>query len=75
MRQAAPSRELDKVIVRLPNGMRPALAAQAAANHRSVNGEIVYILERALRAGKNDGRAEFPSQPLPSSQNQPVSAG
>lgn len=43
-----PSRSLDKVIVRLPDGMRGRLKAEAEANKRSMNAEIVARLEASF---------------------------
>lgn len=43
-----PSRSLEKIVVRLPDGMRDRLKAHAAANNRSVNAEVVSLLEAAL---------------------------
>lgn len=40
-----PSRSLDKVIIRLPDGMRDRIAAAAKSNKRSMNAEIVSLLE------------------------------
>lgn len=40
-----PSRELDKVVVRLPDGMRDALKERAAATGRSMNAEIAHRLQ------------------------------
>lgn len=48
MTQESPSRELDKVIVRLPHGMRDALKRLAVDNNRSLNAEIVARLEASL---------------------------
>ncbi|WP_442580749.1 Arc family DNA-binding protein [Mesorhizobium sp. ASY16-5R] len=45
MAQDSESRSLDKVIVRLPDGMRDSLKAEAEANNRSMNAEIVARLE------------------------------
>ncbi|RHZ98836.1 Arc family DNA-binding protein [Cereibacter sphaeroides] len=45
MAQKSDSRELDKVIVRLPDGMRDRIKAAAEANNRSMNAEIVATLE------------------------------
>lgn len=42
------SRTLDKVVIRLPDGMRARLTARARANLRSANSEIVMILASAL---------------------------
>ena len=43
-----PSQEMDRFNVRLPNGMRDAIAERAKENGRSMNAEIVQILEDAL---------------------------
>lgn len=45
MAQKSDSRDLDKVIVRLPNGMRDRIKLAADANNRSMNAEIVAALE------------------------------
>lgn len=37
-----------KLVIRLPAQMRERLAEVALANHRSMNSEIISILERAL---------------------------
>lgn len=41
-------REYDKFMLRLPDGMRNAVAEQAKRNGRSMNSEIVQILQDAL---------------------------
>jgi hypothetical protein len=41
----APSRDLDKFIVRLPPGMRDKIAAAASRANRTMNSEIVSRLE------------------------------
>lgn len=41
-------RDYDKFMVRFPDGMRDAIAERAKANGRSMNSEIVQILEDAL---------------------------
>lgn len=38
----------DKFVVRLPDGLRPLIAATAQANERSMNGEIVDRLKRSF---------------------------
>lgn len=48
MAQESESRELDKIIVRLPDGMRDRLKAAAAENNRSVNAEVVHRLQTTL---------------------------
>lgn len=50
MAQQSESRTLDKVIVRLPDGMRDRIKAAADANNRSMNAEIVATLEAAYPA-------------------------
>jgi hypothetical protein len=45
----SPSHQLERFIVRLPDGMRDAIAASAKANGRSMNAEIVYRLEESLK--------------------------
>ena len=42
------SRVQDKFVIRLPDGLRPEIATVAYRNHRSMNGEIIYRLERSL---------------------------
>ncbi|MFJ5338374.1 MULTISPECIES: Arc family DNA-binding protein [Pectobacterium] len=47
-----PSQMQDKFNLRFPDGMRDAIAERAKANGRSMNSEIVQILEDALDEGK-----------------------
>lgn len=42
------SRGSDQINVRVPDGMREALRIIASANRRSVNSEIVKMLESAI---------------------------
>jgi len=42
------SRAADKFVVRLPDGMRGALADAAHERHRSMNSEIVHRLEQSF---------------------------
>jgi len=42
------SREQDKFVIRLPEGLRPQIAATARSNQRSMNGEIIIRLQRSL---------------------------
>lgn len=51
-------RDSDKFMLRLPDGMRDRLKAQAEANKRSMNAEIVARLERTLRHHTPDGVAD-----------------
>lgn len=48
MPQDTPSRDLDKVIVRLPDGVREMLKLQADHNKHSMNAEIVARLLESL---------------------------
>ena len=43
-----PSQTQDKFTVRFPDGMRDAVAERAKSNGRSMNSEIVQIIEDAL---------------------------
>ncbi|APM54848.1 MULTISPECIES: Arc family DNA-binding protein [Enterobacteriaceae] len=47
-----PSQEMDRFNVRLPVGMRDAIADRAKRNGRSMNSEIVQILQDALETEK-----------------------
>lgn len=59
----APSQSQDKFIVRLPNGMREMLRAEAEANNRSMNAEIVlalsYWLSRPITEPENRPSAKM----------------
>lgn len=60
MEKNAPSREADKVMLRLPDGMRPWIAEQAKKNFRSSNGQIVWMLQQMMdqiRAGSSRAEA------------------
>lgn len=53
------SRNADKFVCRLPDGMREQLANVAAMNRRSMNSEVVYRLETSLAgAGSHKAKAE-----------------
>ncbi len=43
-----PVREYDKFMLRFPDGMRDAIAERAKRNGRSMNSEIVQILQDTL---------------------------
>lgn len=45
-----PSELKDRFIVRMPEGMRDQIAEHAAANHRSMNSEIIARLQASLGA-------------------------
>ena len=48
MSKKYPSHEMDRFNVRLPAGMRGDIAKRAEANGRSMNSEIVYMLQRCM---------------------------
>lgn len=43
-----PSRSLDKFVLRLPEGLRERIANAAKANGRSMNAEIVRVLDESF---------------------------
>ncbi|GLS99496.1 hypothetical protein GCM10007897_08760 [Sphingobium jiangsuense] len=47
-----PSRELPKVIFRVPPELKAWLTDRAKTNHRSANSELVAILERAMASDR-----------------------
>lgn len=49
-----PSQMQDKFNLRFPDGMRDAIAERAKANGRSMNSEIISILEDRLYCGDGD---------------------
>jgi Arc-like DNA binding domain len=51
MAKEFPSRALDKVILRLPDGMRDRLAEAAVANNRTMNAEAVSRLQKSFDVG------------------------
>jgi len=44
MTQDTPSRYLDKIVIRVPDGLRDRIAETAKENNRSVNAELVSLL-------------------------------
>lgn len=74
---SAPSRHLDKIMVRLPDGMRPKLSQLARSNHRSVNAEVVYHLEKVLAAlgPREDDDGAVIGTSAPSSSANPAGVG
>lgn len=50
-----PSRDLDKFIVRLPDGMRDKISKAADENKRTMNAEIVARLEESFEGQDNTG--------------------
>jgi len=59
-----PSELKERFIVRMPEGMRDQIAEEAAANHRSMNSEIIARLQGSLvtdeptRTAKDTGSEE-----------------
>ncbi|WP_320725810.1 Arc family DNA-binding protein [Enterobacter ludwigii] len=45
-----PSQEMDRFNIRLPAGMREAIADRAKENGRSMNTELIFIIDEALNA-------------------------
>ncbi|EAS9364471.1 TPA: Arc family DNA-binding protein [Escherichia coli] len=45
-----PSHEMDRFNIRLPAGMRDAIALRAKENGRSMNTELVFIIDDALKS-------------------------
>lgn len=62
MSEKFPSQMQEKFTVRFPDGLRDAIAERAKANGRSMNSEIVQILQDAL---DNEGKGVLllPDQP------------
>lgn len=50
MSDLSPSRLLDKIIIRVPDGMRERIKRAAEANGRSVNAELLALLDKAYPA-------------------------
>lgn len=50
--------ETVKLLLRLPESLRDALKRWAATNRRSVTAEIVYRLERSVRADERKASRE-----------------
>lgn len=46
MSDQSPSRLLDKIIIRVPEGMRDRIKRVADSNNRSVNAELLVLLDR-----------------------------
>ena len=61
--------------VRMPDKMRERIRRQAAANHRSVNSEVVYHLDRALAAEEAKGPASAPTLPSHDQSHYPAKDG
>ncbi|MEE7449427.1 hypothetical protein MRF4_17320 [Methylobacterium radiotolerans] len=58
------TRDAEKFMLRLPDGMRQHIAERAKENLRSMNAEIVHILTMALRSvGKSTTGQSLPAHP------------
>ncbi len=56
-----PGSDVEKFVVRLPQGMRGRIAEVASRNHRSMNSEIVSRLEQSLsQSGAGDEAERHP---------------
>ncbi|MHA0335835.1 Arc family DNA-binding protein [Sphingomonas aquatilis] len=62
MTNLPPSRTADRIIVRLPDGMRDRLAAEASVRGQSVTAFVVEVLERALSDGSEYSLAVLMSE-------------
>ena len=54
-----PVRDYDKFMLRFPDGMRDSIAERAKVNGRSMNSEIIQILEDALNGNTPSGDASL----------------
>ncbi len=48
----APSRTADKIMLRLPDGLRDELKQMARDGYRTMNGQVIMLIERGLAAEK-----------------------
>jgi len=53
-----PVKDFDKFVLRLPEGMRGAIAERAKRNGRSMNSEVVQILQDALDESPEQAASE-----------------
>lgn len=60
-----PSDTQDRFIVRLPEGMREAIAFLAKKNGRSMNAEIVARIERTLKEDRTEAITSTPQFMVP----------
>lgn len=58
-----PSERADKMMIRLPDGMRDRIRDKAKANRRTMNSEVVHYIDRALAAENKKGPAEGATSP------------
>lgn len=54
---AVVGRKADQYPLRMPEGMRDRLSKRAEVNRRSLNSEIIHVLDRALAAENEKGPA------------------
>jgi hypothetical protein len=52
------SRTADKFLIRLPEGMRDQLKLSAKRNHRSINSEIIFMIEQNLASAITQNNKE-----------------
>ncbi|MHA0335836.1 FitA-like ribbon-helix-helix domain-containing protein [Sphingomonas aquatilis] len=45
---AYPSREAERIVIRVPDGFRRELKIRAAQHDRSLTGEVVHMLQRVM---------------------------
>lgn len=67
-----PSRLAEKIVVRLPDGMRDRLKTRAEANGRSVNSEVILALQAWLD-GRSAGEEPKPLQIILDTSGMPTS--
>ncbi|HHG9580232.1 TPA: Arc family DNA-binding protein [Citrobacter freundii] len=60
MSEKFPSQMQDKFTVRFPDGMRDVIAAMAKNDGRSINSEIIALLELAIRVCRDFGPEDGP---------------
>lgn len=48
-KHGVPSAQADRFIVRFPEGMRDRLKQQAKKNRRSMNDEVLFLIERGMK--------------------------
>lgn len=69
-----PSETADKFMLRLPEKMRNTIKETAARNHRSMNSEIIFHLEKVF-GGQETGAASANSSPVSVSNNAALQGG
>lgn len=47
-----PVRDWDRLLIRVPDGMKGELEDRAAENCRPLNGEVIFLIKRGLAAEK-----------------------